>query len=169
MTEKQQNAVKKIIADLPPDYQGIYREIAEHAISLGYLPSLKGAQGQYVIFNKNFPKCKTNRTILKIVADHKQKNYSMETRFFANKSYSPFFEKAIDLRLSYNFDTDHGCSNCGKCDGTQGYYYKTSDGERKFICGFVSLIQLPLVQAENISEIKDALTRQDDLYVRLYG
>ena len=38
MTEKQQNALNTILLALPEDYRESYQEIANYAISLGYMP-----------------------------------------------------------------------------------------------------------------------------------
>lgn len=168
MTEKQNEALQKIITAIPVEYQDIYREIAEYAVSLGYMPLLKGAHGQYAVFSKP----KINRTILKIVtSDPKAPDPFIEMRFFANiPPYSPFFQKAIDDRIYvWNFDCDHPCNNCGSCDGTQIYYSVYSDGTVRTLCGFTSLIYMPPVHAENVPEIKDALKKQDDYYRKWFN
>ena len=133
------------------------------------MPALKGAQGQYVLFSKGFPK-KNNRTILKIVADFKHPPPHIEMRFFANKSLSPFFEQAIAERLSCNFDTDRfACINCGNCDGTHSYNYNFESGGNGFLCGYTSLISLPPINAENVAEIKEALKNQDEFYIQCFN
>lgn len=168
MTEKQNEAMKKIIAAIPIEYQDIYRGIAEYAMFLGYMPILKGVRGQYAVFSKP----KINRTILKIVtSDPKTSMPFIEMRFFANTPpYSSYFQKAIDDRIYvWNFDCDHPCNKCGSCDGTQVYYSTYPDGTERTLCGYTSLIFMPLVQAENIFEIKDALEKQDDYYRKWFN
>lgn len=163
MTEKQSFAFEKIIADIPIEWQEIYREIAEYAVSLGYIPTLKGAQKQYVSFTKSKP----NRTILKIVADKKCPPPHIEIKFFGiAPPYSSFFTKAIEDRLSW-YDGDN-CSNCGKCDGTHGYNYTYPDGKKRFLCG-LSLFILPLIRTENVSEIKEAMKKTNDLFMSFYA
>ncbi len=53
MTEKQINALNTILSALPEECQGSCREVAEYAISLGYMPVLKGTRKDYVDFTKN--------------------------------------------------------------------------------------------------------------------
>ena len=52
MTQKQEGALNKIISVLPDDFRESYREVAEYAVSLGYMPSLKGG-GHYSDFTKS--------------------------------------------------------------------------------------------------------------------
>jgi len=139
MTEKQRYAIDTIFSKIPDEYQRIFREIAEYTISLGYIPSIKGASEQYVIFSKSFSKPKINRIILKIATDPKQKNPpSIEMRYFANKfPYSPLFTRAIEDRVYVNGWGDPGqkitgTGNwlCGNCNSTHVYYTINPNGEK---------------------------------------
>ena len=95
MTKKQMEALKKIMASLPDDSRASYQEIAKYAISLGYMPSLKGARKDYVDFTKS----KVKRTIMKINTDPKFPP-SLAMKFYAVPSYPEIFQKAVDDRLT---------------------------------------------------------------------
>jgi hypothetical protein len=159
MTEKQKHALDKIIDALPGDCRESFREIAEYAISLGYMPILKGAKKDYVDFSKS----KVKRTILKIDAAPTPPRLAI--KFFAAPAYSAMFrggiEKIADIVKQMGYE---GCYGCGSCDGTQGYKYVLSDGCEKFLCG-KGLIDLPLFNAESIPEVKAALKAQDDFFM----
>jgi len=162
MTEKQQHAIETIIAKLPEGLRDAYREAGEYAVSLGYKPTLKGAQQQYVAFNKLFPN-KANRTILKIVADIKMATYAMEIRFFANKPpYPPKFRQALDEYDKMGWAAP--CNSCGHCKRQQAYHIKTDDGYRK-AAGCISLIHMETLSAEDIPDIKQAFKNADGFYM----
>jgi len=177
MTEKQQQAIDIIFSKIPDEYKESYREIAECAISLGYIPSIKGSKQQFAIFNKAFSKAKTNRTILKFETDPKQKNPpGMLIRYFANEfPYSPLFTKAIENRINAGWGspcqkiTGVGDWVCGDCGSTHAYRYAKPDGEIVVSCGYMSLVFLPYVKAENVAEIKDALVKQADFYAEYFN
>jgi len=163
MTQKQQHAIDTIIAKLPAKLQETYRNIGEYAISLGYKPTLKGAQQQYVLFNKTFPN-KTNRTILKIVADLKREPiYAMEIRFFANTFPYPLkFEQALKSynKLGWNFP----CNNCEHCKGAQ--CYKTILNEENVkTAGCISLIHMRNLSAEDVPDIQEAFKNVNNFYM----
>jgi len=163
MTEKQKNALEKIITALPAEYRENYREVAEYAISLGYTPSVKGVREDYADFTGS----KTKKKILKINTDPKF-SPCLSIKFYAlpNSEYSAYFQKAIDdriltwKRLKYKFS----CFGCGKCDGTEGYIITLPDNEKGFLCGF-GLLPLPLLNAENITEVKEALRIQHEYFI----
>lgn len=95
MTEKQQNALNTILTALPEDCRESYQEIAEYAISLGYMPVLKGSRRYYA----DFINSKLKRTILKIntIPDYRW----IAIKFYALSEYKGIFQDAIDERLSY--------------------------------------------------------------------
>ena len=62
MTAKQEYALNKVITALPDDCRGAFREVAECAMSLGYMPVIRGKREDYA----DFIKSKLKRTILKI-------------------------------------------------------------------------------------------------------
>lgn len=49
------------------------------------------------------------------------------------------------------------------------YAYTYPDGTERTLYGYTSLIFMPLVQTENVSEIKDALKKQDDYYRKWFN
>ena len=160
MTEKQKYAFNKIIAALPDDCREAFREVAEYAISLGYMPVLKGSKKDYIDFTKS----KVKRTILKI--DAAPASPRLAIKYFALPAYSGIFYEGVEVRVNLLEEMGHKvrCWGCGKCDGTQGYNYVLCDGREGFLCGG-GLLDLAGFSAENVSEIKAALKAQDDYFM----
>ena len=161
MTQKQAEALDKIIAKLLREHQESFREVAEYVISLGYMPTLKGRKKSYVDFSKS----KINRTILKIDAGLNAPKLAV--KFFAIPVYSGVFEDTIKERLAYwnKLGYEVHCFACGKCNGTQGYAVGLPDGKQGFLCGF-GVVPLPSFCDENIKEVKEALKIQDEFFVK---
>lgn len=161
MTEKQKYALEKIITALPEDYRESYREVADYAISLGYMPVLKGVREDYA----DFVKGKIKRTILKINTNPDYRWIAI--KFYAIPSYSGIFQDALNERLAYWTKLGYAarCFGCGKCDGTHGYSLILPDGTQGFLCGF-GVIPLPTFTSEHIAEVKDALRAQDEFYLQ---
>lgn len=161
MTEKQKYALETIISALPDDCKESYLEIAEYAISLGYMPAIKGTRKDYADFTKQ----KLKKTILKINTNPNFRWIAM--KFYALPSYSGVFQDAVAERFAYwnKLGYQARCFGCGKCDGTQGYRFTMPDGKPGFLCGF-GLVPLPSFRAENVPEVKTALKIQDDFFMR---
>ena len=160
MTQKQEYALDKVISALPEDCRDAIREVAEYAVSLGYLPTLKGKSKDYA----DFSKAKLKRTILKINTNPKFPFLSM--KFYAISAYSGIFERAINERITYwnKLKYEARCFGCGKCNGTHGYAVALPDGKKGFLCGF-GLLPLPSFGVENIADVTDALRVQDEFYM----
>ena len=165
MTEKQKNALNKIIAALPDDCQESYLEIAEYAISLGYMPVLTGKNKDAV----NFRKSKTKRTILRIKLPRQ-----IAMSFYALQEYTDVFKEALDGRFDIEnnigletrrFECENKCGQCGYGAYGYGYSFPLPNGKYGFICGHC-VIPLPTYRAENIQEVKEALKIQDEFYVK---
>lgn len=161
MTSKQADAFDKVFCVLPDDCRELYREIAEYAISLGYMPTVKGVRKDYLDFTNS----KLNRTILKVQAATPKFPPYIAIKFYASPNYSVYFQKAVDDRLSTwnRLNYEARCFGCGKCDGTEGYTVTLPDGKQGFLCGF-GLLPLPPLNADNIAEIKVALKTQDEFF-----
>ncbi|MDO4285543.1 MAG: hypothetical protein Q4C60_09450 [Eubacteriales bacterium] len=161
MTEKQQHALQTILSALPEDCRESYREIAEYAISLGYMPALKGSRKDYADFSS--PRLK--RTLLKINANPDCRGIAI--KFYALPEYRGVFRDAIEKRLAYwnKLGYEAKCFGCGKCDGTHGYPCVTRSGERGFLCGF-GVVPIPAFTAEHIEEVKEAMKIQDEFFKR---
>ena len=159
MTDKQKYALDKIISDLPDDNRNTFREVAEHAVSLGYMPVLKGVRKNYCDFSNS----KLKKTILKIQTNPKFPY--LEMKFYAIPIYSSCFQRAVDNRLlTWNrLKYEACCFGCGKCDGTEGYTIILPDGKKGFLCGF-GLLPLPSFSDENIVDVKEALNIQDEFF-----
>lgn len=161
MTEKQQNALNTILSALPEDCRESYQEIANYAISLGYMPVLKGSRKDYA----DFINSKLKRTILKINTNPDCRCIAI--KFYALSEYNGIFQDAIDERLAYwnKLGYEAKCFGCGKCDGTHGYKCITQSGKKAFLCGF-GIVPIPTFNAENIEEIKEAIKIQDEFFKR---
>jgi len=161
MTVKQEYALNKVLTALPNDCRDTFREIAEYAVSLGYMPKIMGKRENYA----DFSKAKLKRTILKINTNPKFPFLSM--KFYALPAYSGIFQKAIDERLlTWNrLGYEARCFGCGKCSGTEGYIFTFPDGKQGFLCGF-GVLPLPSFCDENISEVKEALRVQDEFFTK---
>ena len=163
LTNKQADAFAKVFSMLPDDCQESFREVAEYAISLGYMPTIKGVRQDYLDFSNS----KLKRTILKVQAATPKFPPYIEMKFYAITKYSSYFQKAIDDRiLTWNrLKYDARCFGCGKCDGTEGYVIIMPDGKQGFLCGF-GLLPLPPLNIDNIVEVKEALRIQDEFFKR---
>lgn len=161
MTQKQDLALHTVLSALPEDCRESYGEIAQYAVSLGYMPALKGVRKDYA----DFTNAKLKRTILKIDTNPDYRWIAM--KFYAIPEYTGIFQDAIDARLAYwkKLGYEANCFGCGKCDGTHGYKCTLPDGRRGFLCGF-GVIPLPTFQAENRSEVKEAMRIQNDFFKR---
>lgn len=164
MTEKQQAALNAVLSLLPDDCRGSYREVAEYAISLGYMPVIKGTRKDYADFTNS----KINRTILKINTSPNFRWIAM--KFFALPEYNGIFRDAVDVRRAYWEKLGYAarCFGCGKCDGTHGYKFYYPDGQSGFLCGY-GIVPVPAFKPENVQEVKDALKTQNDFFVRHTG
>ena len=163
MTEKQKNALNKIISALPDDCRESYLEIAEYAISLGYMPVLTGKNKDTV----NFRKSKIKKTILRI-----KKPQQIAMSFYALREYTGVFKEAIDRRFDIKnmyrhetrrFECESKCGQCG--DGAYGYSIILPDGKYGFGCGHCVVV-LPTFRPENIQEVKNALKIQNEFYLK---
>lgn len=162
MTKKQKDALETIINALPNDCKNSFRQIAEYAIALGYMPAIKGVRKDYADFSNS----KTKKTILKINTDPKFQPI-LAIKFYALPTYSAYFQKAINDRIStwerlkYKFC----CFGCGKCNGTEGYAITLPDGKKGFLCGF-GLLPLPALDDQTVFEVKEALKSQHEFFVK---
>ena len=161
MTAKQVDAFNKVFSALPDDCRDSFREVAEYAISLGYMPAIKGVRKDYLDFSNN----KWKRTILKVQAPTPKFPPYLAMKFYAVSTYSSYFQKAIDDRISTwkRLKYEAHCFCCGKCDGTEGYTVTLPEGKRGFLCGF-GLLPLSPLENENIAEVKEALKLQDEFF-----
>ena len=162
MTKKQQNALNTILSALPEDCREGYQQIAEYAVSLSYMPVLKGSCKDYADFTNS----KLKRTILKINTNPKYRCIAM--KFYALSEYNGVFQEAIDERLAYwnKLGYEAKCFGCGKCDGTQGYKCIIQGGAEGFLCGF-GVVPIFKFKAENIEEVKEAIKIQDEFFQKV--
>ena len=167
MTEKQKYALNKIVTALPNDCREAFKDVAEYAISLGYMPVIKGSE-TYV----DFVKSKIKRTILKIDLNSNPPRLGM--KFYAIPEYFGIFQAAIEERIKYysklKYEIKAYCTGCmqsrnGRCGGSQGYTFILPDGKQGFLCGF-GIIPLPLFTGNNVRDVKEALKLQDEFFTK---
>lgn len=165
MTKKQTEAYNQIVSALPDNSRDSYREIADYAISLGYMPVTKGVREDYADFTNS----RLKRTILKIKAPNAKFPEYLEMKFYALPECSAYFQKAIEDRIvTWNrLKYDFCCFGCGKCDKTEGYTVTLPDGKAGFLCGF-GLLPLPPLCTENIEDVKDALRLQHEFFIKQF-
>jgi len=161
MTQKQTDALEKIIAALPEESRPIFREVAEYAISLGYMPKIMGVRGDYADFSKS----KIKRTVLKIGTDPKFPP-RLALKFYALSKFTTTFREAVEERLKVwqRLGYEAKCFGCGRCDGTEGYTAVFPDGTEGFLCGY-GVLDVPAFSAENVDEIKAAIKIQDEFFM----
>jgi len=161
MTSKQAGAFDKVFSELPDNCHESYREVAEYAVSLGYMPALKGVRKDYLDFSNS----KLKRTILKVQAATPNFPPYIAIKFYAIPIYPPYLQIAVHNRLSTwnRLNYEARCFGCGKCDGTEGYTVGLPDGKQGFLCGF-GLLPLPPLSADNIADVKEALRLQDEFF-----
>ena len=167
MTEKQEYALDKIISKLPEENKQTFRDVAEYAISLGYMPVIKGNETY-----ADFTKSKTKRTILKIYASYKPPCIGI--KFYAIPEYGGVFKEALEASVKnhyrLNYEIKPHCTGCmqrrnGRCNEPQGYTIVLPDGKQGFLCGF-GIVPLLSFTVENVQEVKEALKLQDEFFMK---
>jgi len=148
MTEKTRHKLDNVIAKFPDEYQPIYREIIDYAVSLGYTAKI----------NKNetyadFIKSKHGKIIMKIECGYKGSQIPrINLRLDAMHPYEGILMKAMESRISF-------CRQCNKCHGSVGIKYSFPNGETGYICS--ATIYLPDFSANDVPAVKNVLMKQD--------
>ena len=166
MTEKQKILIDGLINALPEEKE-TFREIAEYAVSLGYLPNKLSKDGTYIAFSKS----KVSRTIMKVMALYNECIDAhgvpcLYLNFYATKKYSELFQRGVRKVIEHFggvYLTE--CNGCGKCDGIG---YPDPDGKGRIKCGN-ELVELPPISFENVAEIKSLLKAQDEYFVQHFS
>jgi hypothetical protein len=174
MNDKYKILVDECINIFPKDTKGIFKELSEYAISLGYMPKWvkvrvagKAVNGDSLTFIKN----KVKRTLMKIKPAgnwHNVNKPCLILTFFASSNYSDVFKQGIKRAIEEFEGRYTGCYGCGKCEKgkLQGYTYIYPEGKKVFRCGG-ALIELPPISADHIAEIKQLMKNQDDFFTIL--
>lgn len=170
MNEKQKNLMNEFFTHINDTYHGMFLELAEYAILLGYTPVRNKTQDFSIDFRKN----KIKKAIMKmeeIEQRHDDYGYGernipgLRFKFFACKEYSDLFQKGIQ-RVIEEYDGKYtGCYGCGRCKGQLlGYIYRYPNGKKVFRCGteFISIYDFT---NDNISEMKKLMKEQDVFYM----
>jgi hypothetical protein len=150
---------------LPEGYKVMFKEIAEYAISLGYLPKKAKSKD----FALEFSKSKVNRTIMKMVIHCSGTNKhipELRLKFYTNKDYSDIFKQGIRTVIEEFGGKYTGCYGCGRCKGElEGYTYEYADGTKVFRCGN-ELISIQNISQENVPEIKALIEEQNEFFMK---
>lgn len=165
ISEKSKQVLETFLVNLPESSREMFREIAEFAIDLGYLPK-KTKSKDYVI---DFIKNKVKRTVLKLeVHDNgiKTNGPGIRMKFYATAEYSDIFRNGVKRVIEEFGGKYTGCYGCGKCKyELEGYTYVYDDGKKVFRCGN-ELIAITGIGEQHIPEIKELLKTQDSFFQR---
>jgi len=170
MTENQAKKIDALIASLPQGDRQIYREIAEYAVVLGYMPSqVKNVHG--LTASVVFAKSKVGHRLCKISPPSAAKGKELYNTgktlfalsFFATTAYSALFHEGVKQEFETLTRNYKGCSECKGCTG--GYTYQYPNG-RQATCCSGKLIELSPVHAEHLDEIKRMMKAQDVFWLK---
>ncbi len=169
MNDKHTAILTGLLDRIPPEYHRLFTELAEFAISLGYLPKRTPAKDVAIDFSNR----RTRRTILKLEEkEQKHDGYrcgergipGIRLKFFAAAEYSAIFRNGVKNVIE-EFDGKYtGCYGCGDCGADhQGYNYQYPDGRTVFRCGR-ELISVFDFSAGSLDEMKSLLKKQAEYF-----
>ncbi len=164
MTEKVQTLLHSFLDDLPESDRAFFRELAEHAISLGYMPRKTKSKD----FALDFMKSKVSRTLMKMeVHDNaiRRNGPGLRLKFYASDSYSTIFRNGVQ-RVIEEFNGRYaGCYGCGRCkNGLEGYTFTYPDGRKVFRCGG-ELLSIHRFTEGDLAEFKQLMSAQDAFFM----
>jgi glycerate kinase len=173
MNDKIRDIIDACLSYLPDGDQGTFRELAAHAVSLGYNPKWVKRRVNGEAVNSTslaFTSSRVKRTLIKITpggSPFDKGRPCLALSFFATPVYSALFRQGIQRVIEEFGGRYTGCYGCGGCEGEPlGYTFIYPDGKKIFRCGG-ELIELPPISADNINEIKQLMSTQDRLFQRL--
>jgi len=153
VTEKTKIKLDHVISKFSDEYKALFQEITEHIISLGYTAKVN-VKETYA----DFVKSKHGKTIMKIECGYDNPQIPrLSIRFDALPVCSGHFQEAIEHFIE-------GCPSCRKCNGRFGNKYVLSDGREVFPCR--ATIYMPFFNTDTLSEVKEALSIQDDFLIK---
>ena len=158
MTENQKQKIDNFIAVLPEHDRSLYREIAEYAVSLGYLPSKTKNPNEPMVFAKNVENCW--RRLCKISPPNPAKqleNTVFALAFYKVSNYSDIFHQS-GKRECESRKSRVGVNGCGECGG---YTYVYPCG-KKVMCCHDKLIVLGEINNSYKDEILSMMKTQHD-------
>ena len=115
MTENQKQKIDNLINALPMYDRELFREIAEYAIELGYLPSKPKSSSEPVDFSKNVNNCV--RKLCKISPPNsakQQDNTGFALSFYTVTDYSDIFHESVK-KACESRKSRVGINGCGSC------------------------------------------------------
>jgi hypothetical protein len=153
--EKYNTVLKEYLDIVPPENKNLYKELADLAIIIGYVP----IRDKTKIISISFRNNRTKFTIMKFSEDTKD---GFKFKFAANKNYSKIFDESIKQydeylrgiyaeRCNLKNVTCLGCVKCG--NGKKMFYTIEYDDGRKYtVCGIVSFVQINQISKEIVEE-----------------
>ncbi len=171
MNDRQKEIMNELLGRIPPDYHPLFNELAEWAVSLGYVPKRNKTKDVTIDFSNR----RTKKTILKLEEkEQKHAGYrfgergvpGIRMKFFASAKYSGIFRNGVKNVIEEFGGKYTGCYGCGDCGATlQGYHYQYPDGRKVFRCGR-ELISIFDFSYGSLAEMKTLLKRQAEYFDR---
>jgi hypothetical protein len=149
--EKSIGILKEFYDKVPSEDLNLYEELANKAISLGYMPKMENKKYGFSISMTNR---KLKNTIVMFYFG--KKGVYWKLKFHSNKNHTNIFDNILKnafekFKYLYNNGT---CidTKCGRCKGEKhGYNIEYNDGKKYFLCGFY-LIPIYTISREIVDE-----------------
>ena len=147
--EKYNVILKEFYDRIPLSDKIFYEELANSAISLGYIPK----RDKTKCISISFKNGKNKFTIMKF-AEEKKDEFIWKFKFAANTNYSNIFDESIkqydkvvrqSLTETYNIKNNITCFGCAKCVNVGKLFYTINyDGKKIKVCGniFIHINQI---------------------------
>lgn len=174
MNENQTSLLHSFLDSINKDYYGMFLDLSQYAVSLGYTPRRNKTQ----YFSIDFRKSRYKTSIMKMeVKEQKNGRYEYSERsipglrlkYYASKGYSKIFHNGIKTVVEEFGGKYTGCYGCGRCSNQlEGYTYVYPDGKKVFRCGR-ELISIFDFSSEDLKEMKELMKRQDEFFSNKYN
>ena len=163
--DKYNAIIKEYLDIVPLKNKSLYEELANMAITLGYVPKRDKTKIISISFRNN----KTNFTIMKFSEDTID---GLKFKFAANKKYSKIFDEGIkkyDEYLrglyaeKYNLK-NVTCFGCAKCVNEKKLFYaiEYDDGRKYKVCGTVAFVHINQITKEIVEEAGNMMKIQHE-------
>ena len=149
--------VEEYLTFIDDDKKHIYRDIAQAAIDLGFIPK----KDKVKHFGISFMSKKYGVTLLRMIND---KRPELRLKFFATEDYSKAFDDSIKYIIEKFQFKYVGCYGCGKCKTKkEGYIVNYPNNKTDFRCGS-ELIEIMELNGSIKDEIIDLMKNQKKYY-----
>ena len=150
------NVILKVYYDIVSSKnKNLYEELANMAISLGYVPSRDKTKTISISFRNN----KNKFTIMKFAEDTIN---GFKFKFAANKDYSKIFDDSVKIYDEWlrNLYTEKynlkniTCMGCVNCVNKKKLFYvnKYDDNKIYTVCGGITFVQINQISKEIVEE-----------------